>query len=82
MTIEYKKLVELYEEVAAGNSEPDVMWMSGERVKFMARRHHGVTDTSKLRDIDGNRIRDYLCYALTSDGIIPVDEEGHRVRIQ
>ena len=79
--ISYKDLEAAYAAAVRGAEEPDVMWMNGEHLKFMAERYWNVPDATMLRDMDGNIIHDGLVYAVTREGIFPVNNDGQRVRV-
>lgn len=74
----HRELEEAYKQVFSGTVEPDVMYMNGAHVKAMA-KYCGYPEPTK--DIDGAPLYDGLVYAVCSSGIIPVNDNGERVRV-
>jgi hypothetical protein len=54
-----------YQEITFGHDEPDIMYLSGKTLKYMAIQNGHPA----LADSEGNLIRDNELYCLMADGI-------------
>lgn len=81
-----EELNEAYADIVAGHEEPSCMIMGGHNLKkYILIEFHKLTQFYKspddVLDMDGNKIYDGIVYAVTPEGICPIDEYGRRVKV-